>query len=112
MHNYFVVERNGQWVEFQALKTSNGEIGFEGIADMSYSELKTYEHIEEFVVGVMDAANQYFKSDDEQTLITLVGHDNCFVWGILMGPADNEGELKYMFIDWQKDGKKYKYENN
>jgi hypothetical protein len=80
---------------------------------MSYDEIKAYEHIDELIVGVMDAANEYFGSkNDEGTMITLVGEDDLFIWSIIIGPGDNDDEFKYSFVDWTKDGKNYRYKKD
>ena len=110
--NYFVIERDNQWVEYASMVNQNGAAIFEEVAHMSYDDIKTYDKLNEFVVALMDASNEHFKTDDELTLVTLVGADDIFVWGILIGPTDNGDELKYMFIDWTKNGKQYRYTNN
>lgn len=110
MANYFVVERNGQCLEDVCIKDENNNIMFlEDIMHMSYDEIKSYKQIDEFVMCVMDATNTYFNEDDEQTIITLIGEDNMFIWSILIGPGDNTGELIYALCDWKKDGKVYRY---
>ena len=110
--NYFSIERNGNCIDQTLLIRADGKVAFEDVMNMSYDEIKAYNNIDEFVEAVMEAANTYFKEGDVQTLITLVGEDDVFIWGILIGPGENSGELKYVFIDWGKDGKKYRYEKN
>ena len=111
-NNYFSIERNGKCADKIIIKCEDGKIAFENIMNMSYEKIKAYDKIGEFITGIMDAANAYFKDGDEQTLVTLVGQDDIFIWGILIGPGDNEDELTYALIDWGKDGKKYRYEKN
>lgn len=108
-NNYFNIERDGKYVEKVIIKYE-GEIAFEDVMNMSYEEIKTYDKIGEFVTGMMDAANAYFQEGDSQTLIVLVGQDDVFIWSILIGPGDNDDELRYSLIDWRKDGNKYRYE--
>lgn len=108
--NYFAVERNGQCIENTHLTNTDGSIAFADIMDMSYDEVIKYDNIGSFVVSVMDAANEYFGEDDDHTFVTLVGEDDVFIWGILIGAGDSDDELKYQFIDWKQDGKQYRYE--
>lgn len=110
-NNYFTIERAGKYVEKVCVKDENGSIAFEDIMSMSYNEMKSYKEIDYFITAIMGAANTYFEESDEQTIVTLVGEDGVFIWGILIGPGDNSEELKYAFIDWKKDGKSYRYEN-
>lgn len=107
--NYFAIERNGEnWMPV-ILADHNGNPAFEEFLGMSYEEMKTSEALEDFVVASMDAANVKSNSEDGQTMVTLVGEDGLFIWGILMGPGDN-GDIQYSLIDWKKDGKHYRYE--
>ena len=110
MDNYFAIERDGKWINHVCITRDDGTIAFQDVMSMSYDEIKEYTDIHELIAAVMNATNEYFNCDDEQTLITLVGSDDVFIWGILIGPSDNDDELRYVFIDWQKDGKKYRYE--
>lgn len=108
-HNYFAIERSGQCVE-TLIKGNDGAVLFEDLMNMSYEDMKAYKNIEGFIVTVMDLVNAHMGEHDEPTTITLVGEDNVFIWGILVGP-ENADELRYAFIDWKKDGKSYKYED-
>lgn len=111
--NYFVVERSGKSIDNISIKRdSDGVIMFEDLMSMSYEEMKTYKNMDSFLDCMMDAANNFFHEGDDQTLITLIGSDDVFIWGILVGPGENEGSLKYAFIDWGKDGKKYRYQKS
>ena len=107
--NYFAIERNGKCWNPVILADHNGNPVFEEFLGMSYDEMKASELLEEFVVASMDAANRKSNSDDNQTMVTLVGEDEWFVWGILMGPGEN-GDIQYSLIDWKKDGQRYRYE--
>ena len=42
--------------------------------------------------------------------INRFGEDDVFIWGIIMGP-DAEDGIRYVLVDWKKDGKSYRYEN-
>ena len=107
--NYLSVERNGKCIDHVMIQASNEELVFADIVNMSYDEIKSYEHIDELVVCIMDATNYHFKDkQDNDTIVTLVDKNDVFIWSILIGPV-NEDEIKYVFIDWKKDGKKYKY---
>ena len=72
---------------------------------MSYEEMKMYPEIEEFVVAVMDATQDL---SGTEAIVNLIGPDDIFIWGIIIGVYDDD--YKFVFIDWQKDGKKYRYE--
>ena len=108
-NNYFAVERKGKTVDHVCIRDDNGAVAFEEVLDMSYEDLKAYDQLDSFVCAVMDATNGSFKADDEQTFITLIDEDDVFVWGILMGPANKNGEISYKLVDWQKDGIRFKY---
>ena len=102
--NYFSVERNGQCLDKIIFKFEEN-IAFEDLMDMSYEEMKTYPEIKEFVVAVMDATQDLGGTN---TIVNLIGPDDIFIWGIIIGVYDDD--YKFVFIDWQKNGKKYRYE--
>lgn len=110
--NYFAIERNGNCVDHILFKDKDERSVFEDVINMSYDEVKAYEHIEEFVTCVMDATNVYFNECDSQTVVTLIDKSDIFVWSIIIGPDGDNGDLRYVFIDWQKDGKSYRYEKD
>lgn len=110
--NYFSIERNGQGIAPVVLKNNSGKIMFEDVMQMSYEEIKEYENIDAFVVSIMDATNEQFKEGDDHTFVTLVGEDDVFIWGILIGKGESDDELVYKFIDWKADGKSYRYEKD
>lgn len=112
-HNYFAVERAGQCVDHVCITREDNAIAFEDLMDMSYDEMKSYHALDEFIVAIMDAANRQFdSSSDEHTIVNLVGKDDIFIWGILIGSGDAEDELKYAFINWKQDGKSYGYKKD
>ena len=110
--NYFSIERNGNCVEHILFKDKDENLVFENVANMSYDEVKTYEDIEEFVACVMDATNAHFNEGDAQTIVTLIDKNDVFVWSIIIGPDEENDAIKYVFVDWKKDGKSYRYEKD
>jgi hypothetical protein len=111
--NYFVVERSGKSIDNMVIRRNNDDtVMFEDLMSMSYEEMKSYKDMDLFLDCIMDATNNFFHEGDDQTLVTLIGSDDVFIWGILVGPGEKEGSLKYAFIDWGKDGKKYRYQKS
>lgn len=110
--NYLAVEREDNHEDHIFIKR-DGKLDFQDIINMSYDEIKSYERIDELVVAIMDAANEYFEgTDDTDTVFTLLGEDDLFIWSIIIGPGDNSDEFKYEFVDWTKDGKNYRYKKD
>lgn len=107
--NYFAIERNGQCWNPVILKSRNGDSDFTSFLEMAYDEMKSSEHLDKFIVAAMEATNEASGTGDDQTVVTLVGEDGVFIWGILMGPGEN-GDIRYNLVDWKKDGKNYRYE--
>ena len=107
--NYFSIERNGNTWTPVILADHNGNPAFTEFLGMSYDEMKSSELLEDFVVASMEAANRKSESENDQTIVTLVSKDDVFIWGILMGPGEND-DIRYSLIDWKKDGKNYRYE--
>ena len=112
-NNYLVIEREGKYVDHVSLHRNDGTPEFENVMNMSYEDIKSYEDVEAFIVAIMDATNKHFDENDKQTIVNLVGEDDVFIWGIMIGPCDSDGDqLKYAFVDWKKDGKSYRYVND
>ena len=107
--NYFAIERNGRCWTSLTLKSRNGDSDFSELMDMTYDEMKSNNNIEKFVIAAMQATNEISGTEDDQTIVNLVGQDGVFIWGIVMGPGEN-GEIRYLFVNWKKDGKNYRYE--
>jgi len=105
--NYFAIECNQQYWEHVVLKDQDGNVKFEDYLDKTYDEMKNSVDLDEFVVAVMDAANG---DANNNAIITLIGEDGVFIWGIIMGPDEDDG-VRYVLIDWKKDGKSYRYES-
>lgn len=109
--NYFTIERGKNVIETKGIFDNETQAtAFDEVLDMSLEDLKSYDEIETFVVVAMDAANACFGDKDSDTLITLVGEDDVFIWSIVMSKGDSEDDIKYNFINWKKDRKKYRYE--
>lgn len=107
--NYFAIERDNQCWTNVILADSNGNAVFDDFLNMSYDEMKSSERLNDFVVASMDAANTKTTNEDYQTIVTLVGEDNVFIWSIIMGPGEND-MIRYALVDWKKDGYSYRYE--
>lgn len=111
MNNYFVIERNGEFFENILLTDSAGNTVFTETMSMSYKELVESD-LGDFIPCVMEAADECFGSDGGQTVLTLIGEDDNFIWSVLMDvDAEDKDQIRYCFIDWNKDGKKYRYIN-
>ena len=106
--NYFTVERSGKVIDSVVINDKDGNLAFEDVMNMSYDELRSYEDIDMFITCVMDMTNEYFNESDDQTIVTLIGEDGVFIWSIMIGPGE-EDDFRYAFVDWYKDGHKYRY---
>lgn len=111
IYNYFSIERAGKCAAPVVIRNIDG-VAFEDLMNMSYEEMKVYKDLELFVDCVMDVASEYFEESDEQTIITLIGKDDVFIWSILIGPAEDVDKLQYALIDWKKDGRMHRYEKD
>ena len=101
--SYFAIEHNQECFDHIVIRDKDNNVVFGEYLNMTYDEMKSSENLEEFVVAVMDAAG------DGEVLITLVGDDNVFIWSIIIG-SDGDDGIKYVLVDWKKDGKNYRYE--
>lgn len=104
--NYFTIERNEQCIEKIVFKYED-KIVFEDLMDMSYEEMVEYPEIEEFVVAVMESTTEL---GGDQVIVNLINPDGVFIWGIIIG-MDND-DCKFVFVNWQKDGRKYRYQED
>ena len=107
MKNYFAIERNEQCWSPVILADRNGDPVFEEFLDMSYEEMKNSALLEDFVVSAMEAADRVCGVEDDQTIVTLVGSDDVFIWSIIMGYENDD--IRYCLVDWKKDGHSYRY---
>lgn len=107
--SYFSIERNGQYIDHVSIINENdGSVGFNEYFHMTYDEMKSREDLDDFVIANMEAADAKFSEEDDQTIITLVGDDDVFIWSIIMGSENDD--IRYVLVDWKKDGRSYKYE--
>ena len=105
--NYFAIERNEEsWVPV-ILADHNGDPAFAEFLDMSYDEMKSSALLEDFVVASMEAAERICGGEDDQTIVTLVGSDDVFIWSVIMGYENDD--IRYCLVDWKKDGHQYRY---
>lgn len=109
--NYFSIEREGKCASPIVIRDENNAVAFEDLMNMSYDEMKSYKNLELFVDCVMDVANECFDESDAPTMITLVGKDDVFIWGVLLD-STVDGKLKYALVDWQKDSRSFKYQKD
>lgn len=107
--NYFTIERNGECYSHVILADSDGNPAYTEFLDMAYEEMKNSEKLEDFVITAMEAADRKASSGYmyDDTVVTLVGEDDCFIWGIIMG-YDGE-HIRYNLVNWKADGKNYRY---
>lgn len=105
--NYFAIERNQTYWDHVLIKDKNENIMFENYLDMTYDEMKSSEDLEEFVVAVLDCTGD---DTNGNAIVTLIGEDDVFIWGIIIGTREDD-EIRYVLVDWKKDGKNYRYES-
>ena len=109
--SYFAIERNGKCLEHVGLTNENGNSDrFDEYLNMSYDEMILQEDLGDFVMANMEASDEFFEGENDQTIITLIGDDDIFIWSIIMGPGE-DGSIQYVLVNWKKDGKNYRYEN-
>ena len=107
--NYFAIERNGECKSPVILADRNGNVAFAEFLEMSYEEMKNSAVLEDFVIAAMEAADRICGVEDDQTIVTLVGSDNVFIWSVIMGYENDD--IRYCLVDWKKDGHNYCYAN-
>ena len=105
--NYFAIERNGNYWDHVVVKDKDDNVVFGNYLNMTYDEMKSSEDLEEFVVAIMDSSRDVV---DDNVIVTLIGEDDVFIWSIIIGPGDDD-DLRYVLVDWKKDGKSYRYES-
>lgn len=105
--NYFAIERNEQCWAPVILADRNENPVYEEFLEMNYEEMKASALLEDFVVAAMEAADRVCGIDDDQTIMTLVGSDDVFIWSIIMGYENDN--IRYCLVDWKKDGHSYRY---
>ena len=107
--NYFAIERNEECKSPVVLADRNGNVAFAEFLEMNYEEMKNSAMLEDFIVASMEAADRICGVDDDQTIVTLIGSDDVFIWSIIMGYENDD--IRYCLVDWKKDGYNYKYSN-
>ena len=108
--SYFAVERNGNYFDhFVITNEKDGAVSFENYLTLTYDEMKIQEDLEDFVLANMEAADAMFSNESDQTIITLIGDDDVFIWSIIMSSGE-DNDILYAFVDWKKDGHMYRYE--
>ena len=103
--NTFSIERGDQVIH-----------GIVFVEDVEYSDLinargeeaKNHSYLNEFIMDVCYMALDKFEESEEDIVCTLVDEDEYFIWSILINIDDPE-HVKYKFIDWEKENKKYCY---
>lgn len=103
--SYFAVERDKNYWDHVVIKNRDGNVMFGDYLNLTYDEMKSREDLEDFVVAIMSAS----EAVTGNAIVNLIGDDNVFIWGIIIGP--DEDEFKYVLVDWKKDGKRYRYES-
>lgn len=103
--NYFAIECNQKCLDHVVIKDKDDNIMFGNYLNMTYDEMKSQEDLEEFVVAIMNSVNG---GDENQVIVTLIGDDDIFIWSIIIGMVGED--LRYVLVDWKKDGKNYRYE--
>lgn len=106
--NNLTIECNGLCLENVMLFNVNGEVKFEEFWNMSYNEMKSSDVLADFVDAIVDATDKQFGKFDD-AIATLIGEDSIFIWSIIIG-IDGD-DLRYVLVDWKKDGKNYRYES-
>ena len=109
--SYFSVERGNRCWDHVCVMPSKFDDSFKNYASMSYDEMKSQSDLEYFVIAWMETVNTVTNESDNDTIVTLIGDDDIFIWSIIIGPGVDYDELKYVLVDWQKDGKKYRYKS-
>lgn len=108
-NNRFCIERKSGVIENVFLLNDKQEILFEDLMNMDFQQMTECADIEDFVICAMDAVNEAMGVMDDETCVTLVDSDGVFIWSVVIGPGENEGDIRYNFVDWRKDGKTFKY---
>lgn len=106
--SYFAIEREGAYKDHFTIKDNETDsIVFTNYLDMTYDEMSSQKDLEDFVCAIMDVADSMEGNTDTDTILTLVDEDGIFIWSIITGYVNDE--LRYVLVDWKKDGKNYRY---
>lgn len=111
--SYFAMERGGKCYEQAEDVIVNRVNMVQARIDIlkasTYEEMLRQHWLEGFVLATYEAADEVLGDEDDQTIITLIDDNGIFVWSIIIGVNENS-DLNYVFVDWKKDGKNYRYE--
>jgi hypothetical protein len=106
--SYFAIEREGAYKDHFTIKDNETDsIVFTNYLDMTYDEMSSQKDLEDFVCAIMDVVDSMEGNTDTDTILTLVDEDDIFIWSIITGYVNDE--LRYVLVDWKKDGKNYRY---
>lgn len=107
--NYFAIERNQSCWSPVLLADSDGNLAYTEFLDMTYEEMKNSEKLEDFVIAAMEAADSKSDGEDDYSdvVVTLIGEDDFFIWGIIMSAEGDD--ITYKIVNWQDGGKHFKY---
>lgn len=106
--SYFAIERECAYKDHFTIKDNETDsIVFTNYLDMTYDEMSSQKDLEDFVCAIMDVAYSMEGNTDTDTILTLVDEDGIFIWSIITGYVNDE--LRYVLVDWKKDGKNYRY---
>lgn len=108
--SYFAIERENAYKDHFAIRDNETDsVVFTNYLDMTYDEMSSQEDLVDFVCAIMDVADSMTDDVNTDVILTLVGEDDIFIWSIIAGYVDDE--IRYVLVDWKKDGKNYRYEN-
>ncbi len=106
--SYFAIERENAYKDHFTIRNNETDsVVFTNYLDMTYDEMSVQEDLVDFVCAIMDVADSMEGNTDTDTILTLVDEDGIFIWSIITGYVNDE--LRYVLVDWKKDGKKYRY---
>lgn len=107
--NYFAIEKNGECWSPVILADSHGDPAFEEFLSMTYDEMKSSERLDAFVAAAMEATERRGDGKEEYSdvVVTLIGEDDFFIWGIIMSAEGDN--ITYKVVDWKADGNHFKY---
>ena len=103
--SYFAIERDQGCFDHIILKDKDGNVAFGDYLNLTYDEMKSREDLDEFVVAMFATSND----NASNTLVTLVGDDDVFIWSVMAGIVNDD--LRYVLVDWTKSEKSYRYES-
>ena len=106
--NTFSIEHGNGFVKDVCFADFTGNISHEEISALTFEELSNYDKIDYFIEGILEACDRFFGESNKEIIVTLVGEDGYFIWGVILNPA--EYSISYQLIDWTKDDQLFRYE--